>query len=182
MWQLSKKIAKDCEDARDELERNSGGMDRDHRVAVRRLLTGLPEAARKHIRECDDCQIYADELVQVRAIFESGNPFASAEEMQPDLEQGLQPSPYFIGRVMRSILDREAELEKTAQAWAAVPRLAYRVSLLASLTLLIAGSWLYQQPRHSATLAVNTQQNAEGLVEGGTNSVQDDLLLTTADR
>jgi hypothetical protein len=47
---------------------------------------------------------------------------------------------------------------------------------------LIAGSWLYQQPRHSATLAVNTQQNAEGLVEGGTNSVQDDLLLTTADR
>lgn len=182
MWKLSKKIAKDCEDTRDELERSSGGADGDHGVALRMLLTRLPEAARKHVRQCEDCQIYADELVQVRAIFESGKPFGSAEEMQPDFQQGSHPSPYFMGRVMRSILDREAELENAAQTWAAVPRLAYRVSVLASLTLLIAGSWLYQHPRHSATIAVNTQQNAEGLVEGGTNSVQDDLLLTTADR
>jgi hypothetical protein len=174
MWQLSKKIAKDCEDTRDELERDSEGTDGDHGAALRMLLTRLPEAARKHVRGCEDCQIYADELVQVRAIFESGRAFGSAEEMQP--------SPYFMGRVMRSILDREAELENAAQTWAAVPRLAYRVSVLASLTLLIAGSWLYQQPRHSTTVAVNAQQNAEGLVEGGTNSVQDDLLLTTADR
>jgi hypothetical protein len=163
MWQLSKKIAKDCEDTRDELERDSEGTDGDHGAALRMLLTRLPEAARKHVRGCEDCQIYADELVQVRAIFESGRAFGSAEEMQP-------------------ILDREAELENAAQTWAAVPRLAYRVSVLASLTLLIAGSWLYQQPRHSTTVAVNAQQNAEGLVEGGTNSVQDDLLLTTADR
>jgi hypothetical protein len=182
MWQLSKKIAKDCEDTRDELERGSGGADGDHGVALRMLLTRLPEAARKHVRQCEDCQIYADELVQVRAIFESGKPLGSAEEMQPDFQQGLQPSPYFMGRVMRSILNREAELENAAQTWAAVPRLAYRVSVLASLTLLIAGTWLYQQPRHSTTIAVNTQQNSEGLVEGGTNGVQDDLLLTTADR
>ncbi len=182
MWQLRKKIAKDCEDSRDELERDSGGADGDRGVTLHMLLTRLPEAARRHVRQCEDCQIYADELVQVRIIFESGKPFGSADEMQPDFQQGLQPSPYFMGRVMRSILDREAELENAAQTWAAVPRLAYRVSVLASLTLLIAGSWLYQHPRHSTTIAVNAQQNAEGLVEGGTNSVQDDLLLTTADR
>jgi hypothetical protein len=178
MWRLSKKIAKDCEDTRDELERDCGGLEYDHGVALRMLLTRLPEAARKHVRECQDCQIYADELVQVRAIFESGKSFAAADQMPPE----LQPSPYFMRRVMSSILEREAELENTAQTWAAVPRLAHRFMVLASLTLLIAGSWLYQQPRQSTTIAVNAQQNAEGLVEGGTNAVQDDLLLTMADR
>jgi len=48
---------------------------------------------------------------------------------------------------------------------------------------LIAGSWLYQQPRHSpAMTTISAEQNAEGLVEGGTSAAQDDLLLAMADR
>ena len=75
------------------------------------------------------------------------------------------------------------ELENSAQAWAAVPRLAYRFSVLVSLTLLIAGSWLYQRPAHTVTVAgVSAEQSSEGLVEGGGTTMQDDFLLNTAGR
>ena len=76
----------------------------------------------------------------------------------------------------------EAELEKSAQTWAAVPRLAYRLSVLASLSLLVAGGWLYQQPRHVTVGGVSMAQNNEGLVEGGSGATQDDFFLNPADR
>ena len=177
MWDLTKKIAKHCEDTRDELERNSGGSEMASARVLGTVLSRLPEFAREHVRACDDCRTYAEEIVQAAAIFESGK-FVSAEA-----EPALGPSPYFISRVMRTILDREAAIENRVQTWAAVPRLAYRLSVLVSLTLLIAGSWLYQQPRHSpAATTISAEQNAEGLVEGGTSAAQDDLLLAMADR
>jgi hypothetical protein len=55
--------------------------------------------------------------------------------------------------------------------------------VLVSLTLLIAGSWLYQRPAHTVTVAgVNAEQSSEGLVEGGGTTMQDDFLLNTAGR
>src|SRR5205823_13174073 len=120
--------------ARDGLERNSGGSDVESASVLGTLLLRVPEFAREHVRACDDCRTYAEEIVQAAAIFEAGK-FVSAE-----VEPALGPSPYFISRVMRTILDREAAIENRVQTWAAVPRLAYRLSVLVSLTLLIAGS------------------------------------------
>jgi uncharacterized protein YfaQ (DUF2300 family) len=97
-------------------------------------------------------------------------------------DTGPQPGPYFLARVMAAISDREGELERISQTWAAVPRLAHRLAVLASLSLLVAASWLYQQqPRHASIASVSAQ-NAEGLVDSSGNTVQDDFLLNTAER
>jgi hypothetical protein len=133
------------------------------------FLARLPEHARQHVSACSDCRSSADELLQVREMFRHQ-------------DTGAQPGPYFLARVMATIAHREAELEKSSQTWAAVPRLAYRLSILASLTLLVAGSWLYQQPRHATVASVSAAQSNEGLVEGGAITIQDDPLLNSTDR
>jgi hypothetical protein len=164
MWRLTKKIATECESTQDALERGP------IRAADAGVMTlgALPESARAHLAACSDCQIFANELMEIRTV------------LQRDLG-GPQPSPFFLARVMASIANREVELEKSKQTWAAVPRLAYRLSVLACLTLLIAGSWLYQPPAHKAAMGVSAEQSSEGLVEGGTTTIQDDFLLNTAE-
>jgi anti-sigma factor RsiW len=155
MWHLTRKSEKECQDVQDALERNT--------------TTELPDNVRAHLASCSECRIFADELVEARAM------------LQGDLG-GPQPGPFFLARVMASIADREGELEKSSQTWAAVPRLAYRLSVLAALTLLVAASWLYQpSTRKATTAAVNTEQSSEGLFEGGTTTVQDDFLLSAPD-
>jgi hypothetical protein len=170
MWLLTKRTGKQCEGVRDALERSTEQREAEGIVALETLLARLPERGRKHVTECSDCRTFAQELLEVRGMFESE-------------ENGARPGPYFLARVMAAIADREMELEKSAQTWAAVPRLAYRFSVLVSLTLLIAGSWLYQRPAHTVTVAgVSVEQSSEGLVEGGGTTMQDDFLLNTAGR
>jgi hypothetical protein len=153
MWRLTNRIDKECQSTQDALERGTGGT----------------SEVRTHLTSCGECRIFADELGEVRGMLrqDSGGP---------------QPGPFFLARVMASIADQEVELEKRSQIWAAVPRLAYRLTVLASLTLLVAGSWLYQPPSHKSTTAsVNAEQSSEGLVEGSTLNIQDDFLLSTAE-
>ena len=170
MWLLTKRTGKQCEGVRDALECSTEQREARGIVALGTLLARLPERGRKHVSECSDCRTFAEELLEVRGMFERQ-------------ENGARPGPYFLARVMAAIADREMELEKSAQTWAAVPRLAYRFSVLVSLTLLIAGSWLYQRPAHTVTVAgVNAEQSSEGLVEGGGTTMQDDFLLNTAGR
>jgi hypothetical protein len=80
--------------------------------------------------------------------------------------------------VMASIASREAELLTSARTWAAVPRLASRLTVVASLVLLIAARWVYQMPAPAGVTGWNSQQWA-GLVD---TSVQDDLLVSPADK
>src|SRR5260370_32359941 len=138
-------------------------------VTLQALVAGLPERARQHVSACSDCRSAADEWLQVRGMFQHQ-------------DTGAQPGPYFLARVVAAIADREAELEKGSQTWAAVPRLASRLSILASLTLLVAGSWLYQHPRNATVAGVSATQSSEGLVEGSNSTIQDDFLLNPADR
>ena len=170
MWLLTKRTGKQCEGVRDALERGTERREARGIVALGSLLARLPERGRKHVSECGDCRTFAEELLEVRGLFESE-------------ENGARPGPFFLARVMAAIADREMELEKSAQTWAAVPRLAYRLSVLVSLTLLIAGSWLYQRPVHTVSVAgLSAEQSSEGLVEGGGTTIQDDFLLNTEGR
>ena len=169
MWLLTKRSGKECEGVRDALERSTEQREAGGIVAPGSLLARLPERGRKHVSACSHCRTFAEELLEVRGMFESE-------------ETGARPGPYFLARVMAAIADREMELEKSAQTWAAVPRLAYRFSVLVSLTLLITGSWLYQRPAHITVAGVSAEQSSEGLVEGGGTTMQDDFLLNTAGR
>jgi hypothetical protein len=171
MWLFTKRTSKECEDVRDLLECDNGQHEGNGIAAIGTLLARLPECARNHVKECKDCRTFAEELLEVREMFDGEST-------------GPRPGPYFLARVMAVISEREAELEKTAQTWAAVPRLGYRFSLLASLTLLIAGSWLYQRPQQRVTVAgiTTAEQSSEGLVEGGGTTIQDDFLLNTPER
>ncbi len=153
MWGLTNNMATDCQCAQDALER----------------LADIPSSVREHVAVCNDCQVFANELMEVRTVLQrdSGGP---------------QPGPFFLARVMASITAQESELEKRSQIWAAVPRLASRLTLLASLTLLIAGSWLYQPTTHQATsVGINAEQSSEGLAEGGSTATQDEFLLNSSD-
>ena len=109
MWLLKKRIGKQCEGVRDALERTTEQREAGEIVALGALLARLPERGRKHASECSDCRTFAEELLEVHGMFESA-------------ENGARPGPYFLARVMAAIADREMELEKSAQTWAAVPR------------------------------------------------------------
>lgn len=169
MWSLNNRIDRQCEAARDTLERSTNRAQEVGDTAFSKLLADATPSVRAHVAACGQCRIFAEELSEVR------------EMLRPD-SGGPQPGPFFLARVMASIAKRETELEKRSQIWAAVPRLASRLTVLASLTLLVAGSWLYQPPSHQVTTAVvSAEQSSEGLVEGGTTTIQDDFVLTAAD-
>jgi len=54
-----------------------------------------------------------------------------------------EPSAFFAKRVMAAIDAQEAELGRRSRAWAAVPVFASRLSAIAALLLVMAGTWLY---------------------------------------
>lgn len=168
MWLTTSGYGSACAKVRDALEGISSGEPSKGVLALGVLLAQLSEDTREHVNACDDCHMFATELLEVRGMFQYA-------------DTGPQPGPYFLARVMAAISDREGELERISQTWAAVPRLAYRLSVLASLSLLVAAGWLYQQPRHASIASVSAQ-NTEGLVDSSGNAVQDDFLLNTADR
>jgi len=178
MWFLANHLDKRCEAVRDRLELGVNRPETGRIVAPGALLSSLPADLREHIGACGDCRIFAEELLQVRALLQSGGG-----PQQTTTAHLAQPGPFFIARVMASIAGREAEQEKKVQTWAAVPRLAHRLTVLASVTLLLAASWLYQRPvAQSSTVAgISAEQNSEGLVDGG-SAIQDDFLLSAADR
>ena len=169
MWLTTSGYGSECAKVHDALEGISSGEQAEGVLAQGVLLAQLSEKARAHVNACDDCRMFATELLEVRGMFQYA-------------DTGPQPGPYFLARVMAAISDREGELERISQTWAAVPRLAYRLSVLASLSLLAAASWLYQQPRHASIASASAAQSAEGLVDSSGNSVQDDFLLNTTDR
>src|SRR5215467_15319996 len=162
MWWKNKANAQ-CECVCDALEasalRARGGT-----AASGAALAHLPEAMREHAFSCEACRAFAEEL-------------AEAREILGVMESKAEPGPFFLARVMASIASREAELENQAQTWAAVPRLASRLTLLASLGLLIAATWLYEMPAATNLSGWNSSQWA-GLVD--TSASQDDLLVGPA--
>jgi hypothetical protein len=165
MWRITDRSNNECEAVADALERTASRAGQFFTGST--VVDQLSPAAREHFDSCEACRAFAADLTEVRALMEA--------------DQGkTQPGPFFLSRVMASIAEREAQLEKSAQTWAAVPRLAYRLSVLASLGLLIAASWVYEMPKPYNSAGLNSQQNAEGLADPG--ALQDDLLVGSVSR
>ena len=165
MWQMTPKANVECERICDALEASTTPEARGEIVAAGTLLAHLPPSMREHVYSCEACRTFAEELVEAREIL-------SARPTQ------AEPGPFFVARVMASIASREAKLETSAQTWAAVPRLASRLTVLASLGLLIAATWVYQLPSSTGIASWSSQQWA-GLVD---TNVQDDLLVSPAEK
>ncbi|HLK03645.1 MAG TPA: hypothetical protein VKT53_04325 [Candidatus Acidoferrum sp.] len=90
------------------------------------------------------------------------------------------PNPFFAKRVMAAIEAREAELSSRVRAWAAVPAFASRVSAIAVVLLLLAGTWLYTGNSRRSNLA-----SSGGLFEdsaaAASSSAQDDVFSIAAE-
>jgi hypothetical protein len=78
---------------------------------------------------------------------------------------------------MAAIAARESELRQSLEAWAAVPRLASRLTLASAVVLLLAGTWLYERPKRVPTSAAN-QSVVESLFDSPPHAgPQDDLAM-----
>lgn len=92
---------------------------------------------------------------------------------------GAEPGPFFAKRVMAAIESREAELTSRVRAWAAVPTFASRLSAVAVMLLLLAGTWLYTgTSRRPATM---TGGIFEDSAAAASSSSQDDVFTIVAE-
>lgn len=90
-----------------------------------------------------------------------------------------EPSPFFAKRVMAAIEAREAELRSRSRAWAAIPVFASRLSAIAAILLLAAGTWLYTGSRSS----VNAQQGGlfEDSAAAASSTSQDEVFVVPSE-
>ncbi len=88
-----------------------------------------------------------------------------------------EPSPFFAKRVMAAIEAREAEVTGRARAWAAVPTFASRLSAVAVLLLLLAGTWLYTGSRPKASPGGLFEDSAAA----ASSASQDDVFAMVAE-
>ena len=89
-----------------------------------------------------------------------------------------EPSPFFAKRVMAAIAVQEVELGRRSRAWAAVPAFASRLSAIAALLLVMAGTWLYTgSHRQSAT----TNALVEDIASNAQQSNQDEVFVSPAE-
>jgi hypothetical protein len=149
-----KKNRDGCSRLRDALEDGAHGA------------TALTAAQREHLAACAACQEAADVFTMSRDILQDLPSHAAA------------PGPWFAPRVMAAIAAREADLRQSLDAWAAVPRLAARLSWVSALALLLASTWLYSSPRRAQNSGNQNQGSIESLFDGTQSAAPDDVLPT----
>src|SRR6202040_4124601 len=122
----------------------------------------LSRAQQEHLAACPQCQAVADDIAMSRALLREV-PGRTA-----------LPGPWFAPRVMAAIAARESELVESLEAWAAVPRLAARLTWVSALALLVATTWLYESPKF--TQNSDNQTTAESLFDSSQTQAPDDVL------
>src|SRR5216684_7473270 len=123
----------------------------------------LSRAQQEHLAACPQCQVVADDIVMSRALLREVPARAAL------------PGPWFAPRVMAAIAARESELRQSLEAWAAVPRLAARLTWISGLALLVASTWLYQLPKF--TPISGNESAVESLFDSSQSSAsQDDVV------
>jgi hypothetical protein len=155
MWNVlsTTKRSRECRSLRDTLESAAG-------------ISELSPAQQKHLAACPECQEVADDILMTRAIL--GDMPRHAETA----------APWFAPRVMAAIAAKESELRQSLDAWAAVPRLAARLTWVSALALLLVSTWLYESPRHTQTAANGNQGSVESLFDAQQSGAPDDVLPT----
>jgi hypothetical protein len=152
---LGMKKRRECSHVLDVLENSAEGT------------AALSAAQREHLAACSDCQDAADAFLVSRSMLQE----LSARE--------AAPGPWFAPRVMAAIAAREAELRQSLDAWAAVPKLAARLTWVSALALLLASTWLYETPKRTQTSAANQSQGTiESLFDAPQPSAPDDVVLS----
>jgi predicted anti-sigma-YlaC factor YlaD len=126
----------------------------------------LSLAQQEHLAACAECQAAADDIAMSRILLRDMPVRATV------------PGPWFAPRVMAAISAKESELRRSLEAWAAVPRLAARLSWVSALALLLASTWLYESPKHVQNSGNDAQGAIESLFDAPQSAVPDDVLLT----
>ena len=90
-----------------------------------------------------------------------------------------EPSPFFAKRVMAAIETQEVELSRRSRAWAAVPAFASRLSAIAALLLVMAGTWLYTGGHRQP--ATTTSALVEDIASNAQQSSQDEVFVSPAE-
>jgi hypothetical protein len=129
-----------------------------------RDATALSSAQQRHLAGCQKCQSASADISTTRALLHDVPARAAS------------PGPWFAPRVMAAIAARESELRASLETWAAVPRLAARLTWISGLALLLASTWLYESPRF--TQNAGNQSTVESLFDSPQSSPpQDDVVL-----
>lgn len=89
----------------------------------------------------------------------------------------VQPGPFFTKRVMAAIEAREVELTRRSRAWAAIPVFASRLSVVAALLIMMAGTWLYTGSHRAATQGGIFEDSAAA----ASANTQDDVFVVPAE-
>ncbi len=84
-----------------------------------------------------------------------------------------EPSPFFAKRVMAAINATEAELARRSRAWAAVPVFASRLSAIAAILLVAAGTWLFSGSYRPSALSGGIFEDSAA---AAASSSQDDVF------
>lgn len=153
MWNLlrMRKKQDECSQLRDALENVAD-------------VAALSSAQQEHLAACRACQEASSDISASRIVLRDVPARAGS------------PGPWFAPRVMAAIAARESELRQSLDAWAAVPRLAARLTWFSALALLVASTWLYQLPK-SAPISGN-ESLVEPLFDSQQSSApQEDFVL-----
>jgi hypothetical protein len=127
-------------------------------------VTALSSVQQKHLAACPTCQAASSDISMTRIVLRDVRARAAS------------PGPWFAPRVMAAIAARESELRESVEAWAAVPRLAARLTWISALALLLASTWLYQLPK--STGISGNESAVEPLFDSSQSSApQDDVVL-----
>ena len=130
-----------------------------------RDTAALSSAHQGHLAVCQECQSVSADTSTTRILLRDVPARAAS------------PGPWFAPRVMAAIAARESELRESLETWAAVPRLAARLTWISGLALLLASTWLYESPRFTPN--AGTQATLESVFDSPQSSPpQDDVVLT----
>jgi len=131
------------------------------------LLVQLPEELRAHAAACAECQAALQNWADTRQAFAA---------MSEDLPQ---PGRWFTARVMGAIAAQEHDIEERKNGfWVNVRRLAPRLVALATLLLMLGGTWAFQERRAASSMQGTRMGPVESIFEGVPAPPNDDIIAT----
>jgi anti-sigma factor RsiW len=165
MNEFSNGSKQNCEWFLNELEELPQGGSR--ATTVEALLSKMPEEARRHAARCGECASALEDFAAIRR----------ALEQEP--ESLVKAGPWFTQKVMHAIALQEAEIEERQSGfWNGVRRLAPRLVALATLLLMIGGTWAFQE-RRAAPMNGPEARQTEGIFESTPSApANDDVIVS----